>query len=171
MRKIVVVNGLEKEAIREFIRLIQNQNSILDNPFSYITDIDYYERIEYLAQICGWRGDEDFITKLGSLLADYSDLPYETVKNFINKVSYASNPETSKFIIFVTNISPNDVARLKEDFDNVTTVFIEKEGGPRSAIEQYKLDNILSIIYDYAIVGWKLEESAETFFSILDSNT
>ena len=125
--------------------------------------------VKKIAEQCGWTGgkelkDRKFLSDLKLALAEWNDIPYDSVKNFLKR---ADRDDTE--IVFVDAREAEDIDRLKEDF-NAITVLIERKGLPES-YGNIADDNVYNYSYDYVIENngtlEELRAAALTFYEAI----
>lgn len=161
--KVIIVNGrggVGKDTFESFVAEIAAKNHKWTGKTSMVTFV------KQIAERCGWFGgkelkDRKFLSDLKLALAEWNDIPYTSVKNFLKR---ADRDDTE--FVFVDAREAEDIDRLKEDF-NAITVLIERKG----LLESYGNvadDNVYNYSYDYVIENNgtldELKQSAETFY-------
>lgn len=144
--KVIIVNGrggVGKDTFESFVAEISAKNNKWTGKTSMVTFV------KQIAERCGWYGskelkDRKFLSDLKLALAEWNDIPYNSVKHFLKR---AERDDTD--IVFVDAREAEDIDRLKEDF-NAITVLVERKG----LLESYGNvadDNVYNYSYDYVI--------------------
>ena len=118
--KILVFNGpggAGKDTAQEFFKKAALFYGYKTAKTSMVT------HVKTIAAAAGWKGgksltDRKFLSDLKLALELWDDSPYETTKNFIEN--------TKADFIFVDAREPQDIDRLKTDFE-VITILIDKK--------------------------------------------
>lgn len=144
--KVIIVNGrggVGKDTFENFVTMVAAENKKQVKKTSMVT------YVKQIAEMCGWQGgkelkDRKFLSDLKLALAEWDDVPYCSVKCFIDFEEKAGVD-----FIFVDAREAEDIDRLKKDF-NAITVLVEREGLPES-YGNVADDNVYDYSYDYVI--------------------
>ena len=106
--------------------------------------------IKEFAATIGWKGgksdgDRKFLADLKDLIEIYNNLP----RNFIKTEIEAAQQNNCSYI-FIDMREPNDIDWVKENFDNVITVLIDREETHRTYGNSAD-DGVKNYSYDYII--------------------
>lgn len=170
MTKVIILNGqggVGKDTFKEFVKQYDKKKTGLDR----IADTSMVDRVKAIATLCGWRGqkenyDRKFLYELKQLLSKYNDLPYQSVKRFIQTTFCAMlNDELIYPYIFVDAREIEDIERLVKDFNAITVLITN---GKQLEYGNFADDNIYNWSYDYIIENTStlenLQCAAETFW-------
>ena len=159
---VVVINGHPTSGKDTFVKLCSKNDKSVKN----ISIVDYPKSI---AELCGWRGskldkDRKFLADLLDILAEWDDIPFKKVCEFIE--------QCNNNIIFIHSRSPYDIERFKNKF-NATTIFIDNKNVKRVS-NNHADNNVEDYNYDYIIDNNKgiveLNEGAKTFLKLIKEN-
>lgn len=142
--KIVLINGGGGVGKDTFVQICQKEH--LKGKIWNISTVDL---IKEAAKILGWDGEKDekgrkFLSDLKDLATSYSDLSFLYVSK---KVSIAK--EENVDVIFVHCREPEEIARLKEQFNAITLLI--KNNRVKSIESNHADKNIENYNYDYVI--------------------
>lgn len=168
--KIVVINGQGGVGKDLFIDYC---NEFYDYIYSYST----VEPIKRAATKFGWKGtkepkDRKMLSELKQILKDWGDVPYKKTAEFIEVAKASSIFNVYDEVLFIHCREPEEIERLKKDFDVITLLIRRPE------VEQIwnnkSDDEVFDYFYDYVIINnskEELKESADFFINeILEVN-
>lgn len=163
MKNIIIINGYGGSGKDTFVDLVSKYNKVYN--FSSV------DKVKEIAKIIGWNGEKDeksrkFLSDLKKLTSDYNDMPFNSIKEAINKF-YSSDKE----IMFIHIREPEEIKRVVNEF-NAKTLFIKRDNIKKitsndsdASVENYN--------YDYIINNTSLEaleEKAKSFNNLINNN-
>lgn len=148
--KIVVINGYPRSGKSTFVEYCKEESNLVYE----ISMVDY---AKIIAGHCGWKGsktpeDRKFLSSLKDILDEWNDLSYKYVKTFISltKTQVETYLDSSdNLIIFVHARQPEDIERLKQDYDAIT-LCIQREPDIKDLSNHADRD-VANYIYDIYI--------------------
>ena len=150
--KVVVINGAPGAGKDAFVQCCQKHCFWCSN----VSTVDF---VKDVAKFCGWDGtktpkDRKFLSDLKKLLGDWSDVPFQKVKQTVKNLettmtTWDYNPDTDG-IIFIHCREPEEIARFVKEL-NAITLLIQ-----RPAVEGQEQSNqsdkeVFNYVYDYMI--------------------
>ena len=159
-KKIVVINGTGGSGKDTFVSFCEKYISVYN--FSSI------DKIKEIAELLGWQGgktekDRKFLADLKDLSTKYNNLPYNTIKDAINKFK-----KSDKKLMFIHIREPEEIKKVVNNY-NATTLLITRKN--YDVIKSNSADaNINNYKYDYVIENDTLdmlEDSAKNFVNNL----
>ena len=164
MIKVVVVNGRQESGKSTFEKkcaeLVSASSTFwFDSTEKRETRVDVISTIDcvkYIARECGWDGiktprSRKFLSDLKDLLIEWNDLPYQSVLNQINYLSWAGS--NSDWVLFVDCREPTEIQKLKERL-NATTVLVRRLGDETSETSNHADANVFDYEYDYTVKNY-----------------
>lgn len=159
-KKIIVINGTGGSGKDTFVSFCMNYCKVYN--FSSI------DKIKEIASTMGWTGgktekDRKFLADLKTLATEYNDLPFNTVKEAIDKF-YNDDSE----IMFIHIREPKEIQKVVDCYDALTLLIKRKD---YATIKSNDADaNVENYNYDFIFENdtlEKLEETAKDFVSKL----
>lgn len=141
-KQIFITNGMARCGKDTFAKLL---NEIV--PTLKYSSID---KVKEIAKLCGWNGgksekDRKFLSDLKLLTTEYSDMPFEAIKNKVNE--FLNNNNFSIMLIDIRE--PEEIERAKNVF-GAKTILIENNRV--KFINSNMADaNVFNYTYDYII--------------------
>lgn len=168
--KIVILGGYPtsgKDTFIDFCRRSKERNrEWLVNDTSMVYDV------KIIAEQCGWDHtktpkNRKFLSDLKDLLDEWGDFSFKKVYEYISGWAFILNDDDyEEMIIFVVARQPEDIARLKEEY-NATTVCIRRasaENGEKSNhADEHALDYEFDVVIENNGDMEELKERAEHF--------
>jgi hypothetical protein len=160
-KKIIIINGsggVGKDSFVEFCR-----------PYANITNISSVDKIKEAAKLIGWDGgkteeDRKFLSDLKILSTNYNDFAYNYIKDQIEKF----RKDRSSFTMFIHVREPDEIDRIKNDFNCVTLLIKNINKGIISSnmadanVEKYDYDYVIHNDQDLA----ELKRQAVRFINV-----
>jgi hypothetical protein len=151
--KIFVINGRGGCGKDTFVELCSKHV-----PKYMCLNISTVDKVKEIAKFCGWEGgkedkDRKFLSDLKALLADYSDLPHQSVLYAIKMFkagleTYDINPDEA--IVFIHCREPEAIERLRKELDAVT-VLIRRPALENHAYGNLSDDGVENYHYNFTI--------------------
>lgn len=172
--KVIVLNGqggCGKDTFKNYI-MQYNKEAYGDAYPIFATSM--IDRVKFIAKQAGWTGSKDtsdrnFLYQLKQLLTKYNDLPYQSVKSFIQRCNVNDNKTN---YVFVDAREAKDIDRLKQDFDCTVILITRYVDRPYGNAAD---DDVYNYIYDLVIGNHstleRLQESAETVWDMIISSS
>ena len=162
--KIVVINGQGGVGKDLFINYC---NDFCDYLYSYST-VDF---IKHSARRFGWYGtkepkDRKMLSELKRILKEWNDIPYKKTSEYIDMAKAASVFNDYDEVLFIHCREPEEIERLKKDFDVITVLIRRLE--VEQSWDNPSDDNVFDYFYDYVIINNtkdELKQSAEFFIN------
>lgn len=151
--KVVVINGAAGCGKDTFAKMCISQNEGLGAVTSMV---DFTKEI---ANVAGWQGDKTpknrkFLSDLKDLIDSWGDCSFKYVKELLDdKVEeylYFGDNDINRFVYFVMARQPEDIERLKREFD-ATTICIRQDAAENVEASNHADANVLNYNYDYHI--------------------
>lgn len=177
MVKIVLVNGRPgcgKTTFEEQCKLLKYYASFSKKETEkreYAVSISTIDVVKEIAEFAGWDGtktpeNRKFLSDLKKLLVEWNDVPYQTIKKFIDEYD-----KTGRWIIFIDSREPEEIERFKKDY-NATTLLIRRLGDEAIETSNGSDAGVFDYDYDYVIKNYgdlgDLREQAITFLEYLE---
>lgn len=141
-KQIFITNGMARCGKDTFAKFL---NEII--PTLKYSSID---KVKNIAKLCGWNGgksdkDRKFLSDLKLLTSDYSDMPFEAIKQKVD--NFMKDKKHSVMLIDIRE--PEEIERAKTAFD-AKTILIENK--KVRFIQSNMADaNVFNCTYDYII--------------------
>lgn len=141
-KQIFITNGMARCGKDTFAKILNE----------YIPTLKYssIDKVKDIAKLCGWNGgksekDRKFLSDLKLLTSDYSDMPFQAIKNKINE--FLSEENYSVMLIDIRE--PEEIEKAKKAF-NAKTILIKNDRV--KFINSNMADaNVFNYNYDYTI--------------------
>lgn len=149
-------------------------------------NVSTVDRVKEIAKFCGWEGGKDekdrkFLSDLKQLLADYSDLPHQSVLRQLafykaDLERHGLNPDNA--IAFIHCREPEAIERLRKQLDAVT-VLIRRPCLENHAYGNVSDDGVANYGYHFTIINdgtvedlecWAVALLAANNVKIIDNN-
>ena len=171
-QRIFIMNGQGGAGKDTAVSAIMEYDKTLCNT-NRIKHISMVGRAKEIAKLAGWTGAKDlkgrkFLSDLKTLLDSYNDCSFNYISYLINAPTYFNGERTMPTpYIFVDAREPDDIDRLKENF-NCTTILIKR--GPAIEFNNDADDNVFNYQYDIVIENnGTLEEFKESVIAFWDT--
>ena len=114
--------------------------------------------IKWIASQYGWTGskelkDRKFLSDLKDIFTNYNDLPHKDIKKFLEDWEFSLKRENlidKPHILFVDSREPEDIERLKQEF-NATTLLIRRPGDENIETSNHADEKVFEYEYDYTL--------------------
>lgn len=163
--KIFVINGRGGCGKDTFVELCAKHV-----PKYMCLNISTVDKVKEIARFCGWEGgkedkDRKFLSDLKGLLADYSDLPHQSVLYAIKMFkagleNYDMDPNDA--IVFIHCREPEAIERLRRELDAVT-ILIRRPFLENHAYGNASDDGVANYGYHFTIVNDGTLEDLESW--------
>lgn len=174
--KIFIMNGQGCSGKDTAVSTIMMYDKMLRNT-ERIKHISMVGRAKEIAKLAGWNGskepkDRKFLSDLKTLLDNYNDCSFNYISYLIKAPTYfdGKNAVPTPYI-FVDAREPDDIDRLKENFD-CTTILIKR--GQAINFGNDADDNVFNYQYDYVIENngtlEKFKENVIDFWNLIIEN-
>lgn len=171
--KVLVINGHAESGKSTFVRFCK------ETGLAEIQELSMVDAAKAMAEIIGWdesqktERDRKFLSDLKDLIDIYNDGSYEYIKYLMENYIYQHDYQ-KQFIIFIHAREPEDIERLKKEY-NARSVVVR-----RKFVEGKKLNNHADSDwwipnYDYTIINNEsleyLEKTSEEFMKHILADT
>lgn len=170
--KIFIMNGQGGSGKDTAVSTIMEYDKLL-RCTERIKHISMVGRAKEIAKLAGWKGgkelkDRKFLSDLKTLLDNYNDCSFNYISYLINAPTYFNGESAVPTpYIFVDAREPDDIDRLKENFD-CTTILIKR--GQVIEFGNNADDNVFNYQYDYVIENnGTLDEFKENVIAFWDT--
>lgn len=159
-KEIVVINGTGGVGKDTFVEAVSKRCKV--NNFSSI------DEVKKIARLIGWDGkktekDRKFLADLKRLIAEYNDMPYNSVKEAVEKFK-----NSDEELMFIHIREPKEIQRAVDDF-GAKTLLIKRDNYENilsneadALVDQYDYDMIIKTSIE------KVDELAMEFTEKLD---
>lgn len=160
-KQIFITNGMARSGKDTFAAYL--------NEFVPTLKYSSIDKVKDVAKLCGWDGgktekDRKFLSDLKVLTSEYSNMPFEAIKN---KVREFLNEDDRHVIMLIDIREPEEIERAKNTF-GAGTILIQNDNV--KFINSNMADaNVFNYKYDYIVLNnGTLNEFKETVKSFAD---
>lgn len=184
MAKVIVVNGVPRSGKDTFVEICRE---LLDEDVHKNFNFSTVDFVKEVATFCGWNGEKTphnrkFLSDLKDLLTQWNDIPMKKLqalvrnsdnnrdnRNAINTY-FGREPSEKDSIIFVMCREPQEIQRIKEQFDCIT-LLIRRESVENIEQSNHADAQVFDYNYDFMIYNnsdiIELTEQAKSFLTFL----
>lgn len=172
--KIIIINGSAKSGKDKFVKFFREVSGLRIKNFSSI------DKVKSISELCfGWDGKKDdksrkFLSDIKRIWSQYNDGP---TKDILNKIEtdkqycIDNNKDINKNIYFLHIREPNEIKKIKDNYNNCITLLIRKDvivpdNDSDKNVENYDYDYT---IYNNGSVDDLKNESLKFFEKIKES--
>lgn len=164
MAKVIVINGVPRSGKDTFVEICQK---LLDDEIHKSFNFSTVDFVKEVAVFCGWDGEKTpyhrkFLSDLKDLLTKWNDIPMKKLQALVDKCDnerdnrialanfYKQNTIEKESIIFVMCREPDEIQRIKDQFD-CTTVLIRRESVENTEQSNHADAEVFNYNYDLTI--------------------
>ena len=123
---IFIINGPAGAGKDTFIQAVTNALNEHTHLYETVVNFSSIDKVKEIAKLIGWTGgkserERKFLHELKMLSEEYYDLPFQSMKEVVNKFIDESN--TSSIFLFLHIREPENIARAAEAFRAKTILF------------------------------------------------
>lgn len=157
-KNIFIINGSGGVGKDTFVELVSVELNDKLKRFHTVINFSSVDKVKQIAKEIGWNGkksekDRKFLSDLKILTSEYCDMPFESMKEEVNK--FKNNNENQ--VIFLHIREPKEIERAVKEF-NAKTILIVRDT-IKHITSNMADQNVFNYNYDFVINndGTKLE--------------
>lgn len=151
MNKLIfIINGSGGVGKDTFVELVSVELNDILKKFRTVINFSSVDKVKEIAKEIGWSGkkserDRKFLSDLKILTSEYCDMPFESMKNKVNKFL---KDEESVFL-FLHIREPEEIARAVKEFGAITVLIVRNS--VKHITSNIADENVFNYNYDFVI--------------------
>lgn len=151
MNKLIfIINGSGGVGKDTFVELVSVELNDILKKFHTVINFSSVDKVKEIARAIGWSGkkserDRKFLSDLKILTSEYCDMPFESMKNKVNKFL---KDEESVFL-FLHIREPEEITRAVKEFGAITVLIVRNS--VKHITSNIADENVFNYNYDFVI--------------------